>query len=390
MSDRLYYTDAYLARFDARVVERLVWEGRPAARLDRTAFYPVSGGQPSDRGTMGPVPVVDVVEREDGEIVHVLDRPLDGEDRVQCEIDWPRRLDHMQQHTGQHLLSAALERARGISTLSFHLGSDASTIDVAAAVTLDELAPVEELANRVIHENRPVHVRFVDPAEAASLPLRKPPARQGTLRVIEIEALDVSACGGTHVARTGELGLLALTGAERYKGGTRLEFVCGGRAVARFQALRSSASSAARLLSTTAADLAASIERLQGELKQRRQEVRDWQERAITAEAERLLASSAGNRRVIARHFPDWEPQALKRLATMLAGHPGVVAVLVGSEPGTVVVACGTESGMDASAVVRELTSRFGGRGGGRAGMAQAGSLAASPSEILSAALAIA
>ena len=387
MTERLYYTDAYLTRFDAHVAGRVVHDRQPAVRLDRTAFYPASGGQPADRGTIQAVPVTDVIDLEDGSILHVLERPVEGDGPVACEIDWLRRHDHMQQHTGQHVLSAALEREHGIRTESFHLGAEASTIDVSAAVALEQLVPVEAAANRLVWENRPVHVRFADEAEAASLPLRKPPARGGPLRIIEIENFDFSACGGTHVARTGELGLIAVTNLERYKGGTRLEFVCGRRALSRFQALRLAVSSAARLLSTTASDLPSAIERLHADIRGQRHGARQWQERAIEAEAERLLLRDGGGPSVIRKHLAEWDPQALKGLAAALGARPRLVAVLVGSEPGTVIVACGAETDVDAAAVVRDLTNRFGGRGGGRRELAQAGGLRASAAEILQAAL---
>jgi len=387
MSERLYYTDAYLTRFDAHIIGRTEHEGRPALLLDRTAFYPASGGQPADRGTIRATPVVDVVEREDGRILHVVEHIIEGDGPVVCEIEWERRRDHMQQHTGQHLLSAVLERLRGARTESFHLGVQTSTIDIAATLTIEQLAPVEVEANRIVWENRRVQVRFADEAEAATLPLRKPPARGGTLRVIEIEDYDCSACGGTHVARTGELGLVALTGAERYKGGTRVEFVCGGRALLRFQAVRASLTAAARLLSSGAAEVPAAVQRLDAELRDQRHLVKRWQERAIAADAERLIAGGSGARLVIARHLPDWDRQALKGLAAALCAHPGAVVVLVGSEPPAVIVAGGPESGVDAAAIVRELTSRFGGRGGGRREMAEAGGLGAAPAELLEAAV---
>jgi len=390
MSERLYYTDAYLTRFDARVTGRATHGGRPAVLLDRTAFYPASGGQPADRGTIQAVDVVDVVDLDEKGILHLLERPVEEDGPVACEIDWARRHDHMQQHTGQHLLSAVLERVHGIRTDSFHLGAEASTIDVPAGVTLEQLAAVENQANRIIWENRPVHVRFAEESEAAGLPLRKAPARAGTLRVIEIEDLDFSACGGTHVSRTGELGLLAVTGADRYKGGTRLEFVCGRRALTGFQALRTSISSAALLLSTPHSGMPAAIERLQADLRQQRHATRLWQERTIAAEAERLLSEHGGERPVIAKHLSEWEPQVLKGLAAAIAARPRAVAILAGSEQGTVVIACGSESNVDAAAVVRQLTARFGGRGGGRREMAQAGSLGASPDEILAAAAGLA
>src|SRR6185503_3529015 len=186
MTDRLYYTDPYLKAFDATVDRVEARDGRVLVRLDRTAFYPTSGGQPFDTGLLGGSRVVDVVDEEDGSIAHVVEGTgtLDAGRAVQGEIDWARRFDHMQQHTGQHVLSAAFDRLFGARTISFHLGSDASTIDLARELTPKEIATAEKEANRVVWEDRPVAVRFVSAQEAATLPLRKESGREGTLRLI--------------------------------------------------------------------------------------------------------------------------------------------------------------------------------------------------------------
>jgi len=386
---RLYYTDAYLTTFDAVVAERLQWGDRPAVVLDRTAFYPTSGGQPFDTGEIAAVRVVEVVDADDGRVVHVVERAIDANTAVACRIDWARRFDHMQQHTGQHVLSAAFERVHGIRTESFHLGADTCTIDVSASVAPEAVIAVEREANRVVWTDRPVHVRFVEEAEAARLPLRKPPARGGPLRVIEIEEVDLSACGGTHVARTGEIGLIALTNTERYKGGTRIEFVCGGRALSRVQQLREGLTAAARHLGCAPLDVPAAVERLQDETKQQRHTHRLQQQQLAELHGDRLRheAVRRGDLLVVAQHAPDWDAQGLKSLATAISSQPHHVAVLVGGEPQTVVVARGPDANVDAAAVVRALTSRFGGRGGGRPELAQAGGLTASPADILSTAV---
>jgi alanyl-tRNA synthetase len=386
MSERLYYTDAFLTRFDAQVVGAATARDSAAVLLDRTAFYPTSGGQPSDRGSIGGIAVTDVVEGDDGRVLHIVDRTIAPGERVACEVDWVRRFDHMQQHTAQHLLSAVLERMNGIRTESFHLGAEACTIDVTAGLTLEQLRPVEEEANRVVWENRQVRVRFVTHAEAAALPLRKPPARSGLLRLIEIDGVDLSACGGTHVAATAEVGVLSVTRADRYKGGTRIEFVAGARALNRLQTYRDAIGSAARLLGTASAAVIGGIEKLQSDLKEQNLELRRWKERAIHSEADRLLDGQHGEP-VVARHLPDWDTQSLKGLAAAIVSRPAGVAVLVGAEPGTVVVACGPEASADAGALVRQLIARFGGRGGGRRDAAQAGGLAAQPDDILKAAV---
>ncbi|MFN2218981.1 MAG: alanyl-tRNA editing protein, partial [Anaerolineae bacterium] len=217
MTDRLYYDDPYLTRFPARVVESLEWEGQPAVVLDRTAFYPTGGGQPTDVGVLregastdsvDAVPVIEVVERpEDGEVVHVLARQLDARE-VKGEVDWTRRFDLMQQHTGQHILSAVALEALGANTVGFHLSDEYATVDLdRAPLTVKDLSEVEDLANSIVFENRQAIARFVPDEEVPSLPLRKALVHEGPVRVVEIPGLDCSACGGTHVRSTGEVGL---------------------------------------------------------------------------------------------------------------------------------------------------------------------------------------
>ncbi len=219
--------------------------------LAATAFYPTSGGQPHDTGTLGGRRVIDVIDRDDEGVVHVVDGPLDVGARVAGAIDWTRRFDHMQQHTGQHVLSAAFESSSQARTESFHLGTASATIDLQRAVSPREIAAAEDDANRVVWEDREVRVRFVAPDEAAALPLRKEPVRSGTLRLVEVADFDLSACGGTHVARTGAIRLIAVTGWEKVKGGTRIEFRCGGRALARMCEWREAFAPPSRVMSVS-------------------------------------------------------------------------------------------------------------------------------------------
>src|SRR5260221_660756 len=235
MTDRLYYHDSYVHEFDANVLETIIHEGKTAVVLDRTAFYPSSGGQPFDVGTLSGANVFDVVDTEDGRILHVVDRVPDGL-RVSGRIDWARRFDHMQQHTGQHVLSAAFDRLLSAKTESFHLGADGSTIDLARELSPAEIARGEDEANRVVWEDRPVTIRFAGPDEIAMLPLRKEPRREGTLRLIDVQDFDLSACGGTHVARTGAIGVIA--GGDRRRAIDRLAARRGGPVEAARRAAR--------------------------------------------------------------------------------------------------------------------------------------------------------
>ncbi len=235
MTHRIYYTDALQTTFEATVLSSSPLGAGASSQskvtLDTTAFYPTSGGQPFDMGSLGGRAVLDVVDGEDGVITHVGDGPLEPGQAVAGVIDWPRRFDHMQQHTGQHVLSAAFERTCAARTESFHLGTTTCTIDLAREVTPAEIAGAEDLASQVVFEDRPVQVRFASETEAAAMPLRKEPARGGTLRLVDVKDFDLSACGGTHVSHTGQIGLIAVTGWERFKGGTRVAFVCGQRAL---------------------------------------------------------------------------------------------------------------------------------------------------------------
>ncbi|MBC7224597.1 MAG: alanyl-tRNA editing protein, partial [Anaerolineae bacterium] len=227
---RLYYDDPYLTEFTARVVERLEWDGHPAVVLDRTAFYPTSGGQPHDTGRLQDVRVVGVEEDPEGRVVHLLERPLQA-DEVRGQVDWARRFDHMQQHTGQHILSQACWRTLRAETVGFHLGEEAATIDLDVPdLDLAALERAEVLANDIVCQDLPVHTAFLTDDEAATLPLRKPPAVHGKIRVVQVEGFDASACGGTHVRRTGEVGPIAVVRVEHRGRESRVHFLCGHRA----------------------------------------------------------------------------------------------------------------------------------------------------------------
>jgi alanyl-tRNA synthetase len=385
---RLYYTDAYQSTFTATVLDVLETDGRPAVVLDRTAFYPSSGGQPFDTGLLNDTPVVDVVDLEDGRVAHVVSRPLSPGAAVEGRVDWARRFDHMQQHTGQHVLSAAFERLHQARTISFHLGSAGSTIDFAVPLGADAIAAAESEANRIVWEDRLVTVRFVSGEDAARLPLRKEPSRDGTLRLVEVDDYDLSACGGTHVARTGAIGIIAVAGAERFKGGTRVEFLCGGRALARFRALRETVAGAVRVLSVLPDELPSAIERQQAELKAQRQTIKAQQERLASYDAAALAdgAEPVGSSLVVFHAVAGADAVSLKALAAAIVTRDTHVAVLVGDgSPMPIVVARGTQASVDAAALLRALTARFGGKGGGRPEMAQ-GALQSAADEVLTAA----
>jgi len=391
MTSRIYYTDASCRAFDARVERAVDFEGRPAVLLDRTAFHPTSGGQPHDVGVLDGASVVDVVDVE-GNVVHVLSSPLTEGAAVRGEIDWTRRFDHMQQHTGQHILSAALVRMCNAPTVSFHLGSDTSTIDLSAMVGPVDLERAVDEANRIVWDDLEVVVRFASEEEARALPLRKESARQGELRLIEVPDVDLSACGGTHVARTGAIGLIAVTATEKFKGGLRVTFVCGGRALRSLRQLRDAVAGSVRVLSVLPQELPSALEKLQADGKGLRKTISGLQAALAVHEADRLLAAAhpGTGRRVITEIYEDWDVAGLKTIASsLIARDPVAVALVAGGPAATVVVASAPSLGLDAGAVVKRLTDRFGGRGGGRPDMAQAGGLAGHTAEIAVAARAL-
>lgn len=389
MTDRLYYTEPYCTEFDATVQSVETFDGRRAVILDRTAFYPTSGGQPFDTGTLNGVRVSDVIDQEAGGIAHIVEGEFGAGDCVHGTIDWPRRFEHMQQHTGQHVLSAAFARVRSARTVSFHLGADVSTIDLDREPAIPEIHRAEEAANQVVWEDRPVIIRFAEAEEAKALPLRKESLRPGTLRIVEIPDFDVSACGGTHVARTGAIGIISVLGHERFRGGMRVSFVCGVRALRSLRTFSDAVTGSLRFLSVDPAELPSAIERAQAENKGLKREIKHLQERLAPYEAAELAASGQriGERTIVARVFDGCDAAALKALASAVASRAGyAVALFSATAPYLVVVTRSADVKIDAAAVLKSLLERFGGRGGGRPDLAQGGGLQGALPEILHAA----
>lgn len=380
-TERLYYTDSHLTDFEARVTS--VTEsvsGWTAVTLDRTAFYPTGGGQPSDTGELGGARVIECVEMEDAGVLHVIQgRTLQVGAIVTGHVDWTRRLDHIQQHTGQHILSQAFVALFGAETRSFRMMEQASEIDVALDdPTADRIERAVGLANRIVWENRPVRVRQVTKEEAAQLPLRKDSAREGELRIIEIEGFDLSPCGGTHARLTGEIGLIAVRSWERAKGLARIEFVAGGRALADYERVNHTARSVAAMFSTGRDDAPASVARLIEEHKELMRRVRNLEEIAARVEAGELVGEARQHRnnlKIIARVFEGRDAEALKRLALALINHPGTIALL-GSRDGDqarLIFARSADASGDMNALMREACVMLDGRGGGRPDIAQGG-----------------
>ena len=408
VTERLYYKDSHLIEFEARVVdqsERV--SGWTAITLDRTAFYPTGGGQPSDTGTIGTARVVECIDDEDNGVLHVIQgRAPEIGATVKGRVDWARRLDHMQQHTGQHILSQALVTLFNAPTRSFRVLEESCEIDVALEhPTTDIIERAVELANNVIWEDRAITISEVTAEEAADLPLRKEPARAGDLRVIEIEGFDLTPCGGTHAYRTGEVGIIVVRHWERAKGLTRIEFLAGNRALADYRRANATARTIASLFSAGREDAASLAVRMVEENKDLHRRVRTLEEIATRVEAEELLseidqkARIAGvpsgiagvppalsaqrapeitadqPSRIVTRIFDDRDAESLKQLALALISHANVIALL-GSrdkEAARLVFARSADATGDMNALMREACAMLDGRGGGKPDMAQGG-----------------
>jgi alanyl-tRNA synthetase len=390
MTRRLYHEDSYLTEFSAVVLERLSALGKPALVLDQTAFYPASGGQPHDTGLLGGARVEDVEEDDSGRIIHLLDSSP-AADAVSGKVDWGRRFDHMQQHTGQHILSQAFLQLAKAATLSFHLGQETSTIDISLAEPdISVLTAAEDLATRVVFEDRPVHILNVRKEELSALGVRKESQREGEIRVVDIDGFDRSPCGGTHVRRCGEVGLIFILSSERYKGGTRVEFVCGGRVLRAFRKDHEILKELGKLYSAHPHELPALTKKLLLDRSTLLREKKHLEDRIFEMEAQELL-NSADKRSTVAvirRTYKDRKIEGLKALAQKVTAAPGTLAVLATvQESAQLVVARSADVAGDCGEIVRKLAGKLGGKGGGKPELAQAGGIAGSALEEWSQAL---
>ncbi len=411
MTERLYYQDSFLYNFDAEV-RSVIETPRPALTLDRTAFYPTSGGQIHDTGTIVPADarfsdasfsearfrVTEVADTEDGHIVHYLDAPLKDAllkkvqpgTRVRGEIDAARRRDHMQQHSAQHVLSSAFVRLFGMATVSFHMADDYCSIDLdTASLSKDQVESAERRANEIMIEDRAVDVRYVTRDEAEKLGLRKlPPAERDQLRLIDIRDWDVTACGGTHVSRTGQIGGILLRKTEKVRQGYRVEFVAGQRAVATARRDFSTLTETAALFSAGIYDAPQQVRKSLDEIKSLRKQIEQSQDELAAAQAASLLAETpeAQGRKLVVRTFSNRDLNFLKLLAQKLTRQAPAIALLATESPQPALVfAQSAGQPHDMGALLKEAMAKLGGRGGGSKDLAQGG---APKSEGIAAALA--
>lgn len=363
MTRRLYHDDAYLRRFDAEVVAITSWKSRPAVVLDRTAFYPEAGGQLGDRGRLGDASVVDTQETDDGTIVHLIDgaAPAVGS-RVAGELDWLRRRQHMAQHTAQHLLSGALLDRAQAPTASARLGESALTIDVARDRIPDgELSAAEDLANDIIDDDVAIRAWFPDPEELAGLKLRRDPKVTSDIRVVAIGEFDLSPCGGTHCARSSQLGAVRIASSERYKGMTRVTFTAARRGRAELFARDHILRGLAGQFSCGPAEVPLAIDKLRRDAEAAGGELAQLRSRLAST----IIAQLPGEGAVVAALPGDAE--LLRSIAAKLAGAGRDALLCAPDDAGTsVVLMRAAGSTLDCAALWKKLAARLGGRGGGR------------------------
>ncbi|MBD3308411.1 hypothetical protein GF339_18410 [candidate division KSB3 bacterium] len=378
MTRKLYHEDPYVKTFSATVLEHRDVEGTPGVILDQTAFYPTSGGQPYDTGRLNGVAVVDVLEDEAQQVIHLLTQPLEGT-TVEGQIDWERRFDHMQQHTGQHLLSQACIDICEAETVSFHLGEESSTIDVTAS-GLDEstLQSIENFANQRIYENREVLAHIVTKDEVHRFPVRKLPTVEENIRIVEIKDLDYSPCGGTHCARTGEISMIKIRRVENYKGGTRLHFVCGWRALSDYQQKTEILKQLSDAMSSGEPDLLQNLQKLQDEAKTLRREHKHLTQQMLEYEALALVNEREQHSEiaVLTKLFDNRDPKELRLLATKILEHCSQTVILFGGAyagKASLIFLRSDDLSPNMGALMKTACAAINGRGGGQPHQAQGG-----------------
>ncbi len=367
---RLYFEDAYQKEFEATLVDHFHHQGRPAALLDQTCFYPESGGQPSDRGKMDGVNVIHVLE--DGEkIIHLLEGDLTGP-RIKGSIDWTRRFDHMQQHSGQHILSQCFVELLGGETLSFHLGEEAATLEIGLReISESDAERVEKRANEIVFEDREIKTYFIPEDKISAIPLRRPPKKEGQIRVVEVSGFDYSACGGTHCRRTGEIGLIKINRWDKIRGNIRFEFRCGHRALEDYSSKSRSVIAASSKLSVHEKDIPSSVEKTLQEIRQARKSIRKLEEQLAVFEARELVQKAGG--KIIKQIWTEKSLEEGKLLALNII-RAGDFAVLFGirsEEKDHLVLASSETLPLDMRELIPLVFSRIGGRGGGSSSLVE-------------------
>ncbi len=361
---RLYFENPYQVEFEAQVIRKIIHEQKPALILDQTCFYPESGGQPCDKGQIDGINVLKVVEDKE-EVLHLVEKDVSSK-KIKGKIDWERRFDHMQQHSGQHILSQSFYEFFEAETLSFHLGIDSSTVEMdLRTISEEEIEKVEERANDIIFQNREVKSYFIPEEKIKSLPFRKPPQKEGLIRVVEVSDFDYSACGGTHVRRAGEIGLIKILKGERIRNNVRLEFTCGKRAFEDYSWKSKALYQLSGRFSAHERDVLTSVEKLLSDLKSQKRINRKLQEKMTGYLAQEFIGEAKGN--IIKQIFTDKKAEEVKYLALNIINKGDFVVLfgIKGEERGHLVFACSQSLNIDMREIVPAVSSLIKGKGGG-------------------------
>lgn len=385
MATRLYRPDSFLRTFSATVLECTSHNGRPAIILDQTAFYPTAGGQPHDTGMLNDIAVVEVLERKDGEILHILHPQapnLSVGAVVTGQINWARRFDHMQQHSGQHVLSQAFVVAANLDTVAVHISADDCTLDLPTAkLTPDIAAAAEAEANRVIYDDLAFVIYEVSDADLPTIPLRRPPKVTGQIRIVEVKGYDWSACGGTHVNSTGQIGLIKITAIEKRGNETRVTFRCGGRAMRHYNLVNGIVNRAANDFKVAVTDLEATITKLREDARSQYKQLNEAQEKLLGYQVAEWVAGAVpqatvnGEVKVICRLI-DRDPAQLRTMAKAIIAYPGTVAALACvTDKTSLCFARAADVNLDARLLLKNALESLdpNARGGGSADFAQGG-----------------
>ncbi|NLZ90932.1 MAG: metal-dependent hydrolase [Clostridiales bacterium] len=374
-TERLYWENAYTAQFTAKVIRQEKARQGFEVVLDRTAFYPTGGGQPCDTGWLDGIQVTDVEERE-GTVVHLLRAPLES-DTITGKIDWGRRFDHMQQHAGQHVLSACFDKLAGARTVGFHLGSQFVYIDLDSTdLTREQVAQAEQMANKTVFGNLPIKTYILQPEEVKDLPLRKQPTVYEDIRIVEIDGFDYTPCGGTHPSHTGCIGLIKIRRWEKQKDGTRIEFVCGGRALEDYGTKNNCLNKVCAMLSVRDFEAADAVERILAENKALVKAAEAMREDLCKFEAEKLVLNAPLEKglRLIKLSYHNRPLEEMRLLVSGITSEKGCIALLATTGDKNQVIAGRSEDiSIDLRKPFNEVMSQLGGRGGGSVKLVQGG-----------------
>lgn len=391
MTEKLYYRDQNLKEFTADIISFKEKEGEYHVQLDRTAFYPEGGGQPADQGLIGQCRV-NYVYKEDSEIYHVIGQMPDQKEKLDCKIDWERRFDLMQQHSGQHLLSAVLESMYQAPTIGFHLSENTVTIDIDCVMDDKDFELVEERVNQIIYQDREITDQYPEPEELKSMSLRKEPAVEDTIRIIRIKGIDLSPCGGTHLHSTGQIGIISLLDTENYRQGMRITFLCGRRALKDYRFKNEIAAGARSILSVKDKDINSEIKRLKDNLDDKEDQIRDLKHELLDYRVDNLIEQSQekAGYHIIKKIYTAQEFSDVRYTASKLVAHENNIVIFGQKEDNTVRMILAKSENIDKlnmNKLIGEIMPLLNGNGGGHEYFAQGGGSAAN-TEQLSAAVA--